>query len=110
MAAPKSNKKTTENNKSEEYAVKFLNNEGLDVDQISEKLNLEKSVVEKIVSSHKKSSNLKSAQDMMIRHTAEKKINNVSIMTRDAAMAADELIKKTATTNSRKESIFRPRG
>jgi hypothetical protein len=48
------------------------------------------------------------SKDMMIRHTRDKNVNNVSIMTREAAEMNDSF-KKSVKPSVSQEGIFRPK-
>lgn len=118
MSAPKTKKstkrskprtKTPQTNKSEEYAIKFLHSQGLNSDQIVEELSVDNSVVDNVLASYSKEQPVVT-ENLMIRHTAEKKSNNVSIMTSDASMLADSVSKNKQQSAARPERVFRPRG
>lgn len=78
------------------YAVLWLNSQGHDTDTISKDLKLSIKQVESVVSEHKPISAppttqvaARTAKDFMIRHS-QNNVNNVSIMTQQASMIADE--------------------
>lgn len=102
--------------KAKEYAVLYLNQQGVKTKDISNELNLKEETVDKILKEHitnntnedvnsKRSSK---AQNLMIRETSSKKINNVSIMTKDASMLIDEQLKSQRNTPKHR-GIFRPK-
>jgi orotate phosphoribosyltransferase-like protein len=102
--------------KAKEYAVLYLNQQGVKTNEISNELNLKEETVEKILNEHasnndneqtgsKKSSK---AHNLMIRETSGKKTNNVSIMTKEASMLIDEQLKNQQNTPKHR-GIFRPK-
>jgi len=100
------------------YAINWLLSSGKSIAQIAEELKLTQdqvtSYVEKNKSSKKeelpiKQSSVKSSQDLMIRHTRDKKTNNVAIMTAEASSVNDEMRKKLSSKiNHNIEHIFKP--
>lgn len=105
--------------KSTMYAINWLYSGGHDVKDIAEELNIsEDSIKAHIEKNHTqlnsgvladKSKPVKSSKDLMIRHTKEKKTNNVSIMTREASEYNDHMKKKISDKNDKnQEHIFRP--
>lgn len=98
-----------------EYAVKYLYEiKKLSSTDISLELGVSEAIVEGIINQPKeeKPRQVSKSQNMMIRQTAAKKINNVSVMTEGASQLNDEMVKGMDTTQSRisKDSIFRPNG
>lgn len=97
-------------NKSNIYAIQWLNSIGFSVSQIAEELNLsEANVAANIqtpdVSTQKTSHNPK---NLMITQTSGKGTNTVAIMTKQASELGDEL-KKNHTAPKSQTGIFRPR-
>lgn len=98
-----------------EYAVKYLSETTkMSPEQISLELGVEQAIVEGILNQpeEEKPRKVSKSQNLMVRHTASKKNNNVSIMTEGASQLNDELVKNFDNTPSRtsKNAIFRPNG
>lgn len=104
----------TNKRKQLEYAVEHLKNKNLTVTEISLELGVAEAVVQGILDVPKEPKPRKKSksQDLMIRHTTNKKTNNVSIMTESASQLNDEIKKNFGNTTSRtaKDSIFKPNG
>jgi phenolic acid decarboxylase len=101
--------------KETEYAVKYLHDTiKMSATDIALELGLEKAVVDGIINTPKeeKPRKVSKSQNLMVRHTASKKTNNVSVMTESASQLNDELSKKFPNTKSRtsRGSIFKPNG
>lgn len=108
--------------KTETYAIRWLAEQGKTPEQISEELNLpDKKVKNVLEKSHKSSSDKKiktatskantSSKDLMITKTANKRINSVAIMTKEASEVADANRQSTNNTTiqrSLKNAIYRP--
>lgn len=105
------------------YAIQWLNSCNKLPTDIALELNLTEDQVVSYLEKHHtqnldpkietKSSKVKSkSKDLMIRHTRDKKINSVSIMTPEASMLNDELKKNIQSQQSIRNSdcIFRPNG
>lgn len=109
--------------KTNTYAIQWLNSQGKNVEEIATELSLTEkqvsSVVEKTTKSGAELSNIKTAKspsasgrsmNLMIRETAGKKTNSVSIMTGEASMINDQF--KNQSTNQQRKTdkyIFRPK-
>jgi predicted transcriptional regulator len=108
------------------YAIQWLNSQGKNIEEIATDLSLTEkqvsSVVEKTTKSGAESSNIKTAKspsssansrsmNLMIRETAGKKSNSVSIMTGEASMVNDQLKSQSTNNQQRKTDkyIFRPK-
>lgn len=99
--------------KETEYSVKYLSeHKNMSISDISIDLGISEAVVESILSmpTEIKAHNVSKSQNLMIRQTANKKTNSVSIMTEGASQTNDELVKNFTPKNSRGASgaIFRP--
>lgn len=102
-------------NKSQKYAIQFLNNQNKSVEDIANELGLTKSQVKRFVSSLSLSDNKTTeakqtdkTKNLMIRQTSVKKNNGVSIMTEGAAQLSDEFVKSIPHTKKNTDSyIFR---
>lgn len=108
-------------NKVNGYAIKWLQHIEKDVDDIAGELKLDADDVRAFLEKNNstkhdelaiKSSPVKKprSKELMIRHTRDKKINNVAIMTREASEVNDEM-KKTLnqqTNDKPKDYIFKP--
>jgi hypothetical protein len=109
-------------NKTQIYAICWLNSQNTKTPKIAEELGiLENDVIKTIEKNSRsktdeadkvkttKSSAANRSQNLMIRETAQKKTNNVSIMTGEASMMNDELMKNIKAHNPNTEkNIFRP--
>lgn len=98
-----------------EYAVKYLHEtKRLSSTDISLELGVSEAMVEGIINQPKDETPRQESksQNMMIRKTAAKQINNVSVMTEAASQINDEAVKNFGRTQSRtsKNAIFRPNG
>lgn len=107
-------------NKTQIYAIRWLNSQGKDVRQISDELDITNSQVQKTLekNSISKTNNdaIKTAkepasksQNLMIRETASKKTKNVSIMTKEASQLNDQMKNQAAKHPLTEKAIFRPR-
>ena len=109
--------------KTEIYAIRWLAFEGFESNKIAEELKLPENDVIKTIEKHSrtkqdntdekvrttKSSAAGRSQNLMIRETSGKKLNSVSIMTGEASMMNDELMKNAKAHNPNTEkNIFRP--
>jgi DNA-directed RNA polymerase specialized sigma subunit len=104
-------------NKTQKYAIEHLLNQNKTSVEIAKELSLEKEDVEKFIEKHSKVSTESTipttsakvtSKDAMITQTQNKKINNVAIMTREAAEMNDQF-KKSVKPKSSQEGIFRPK-
>lgn len=108
---PKEKKKTKEI----EYAIKYLyETKKLTPTQIALELGVAEAIVDSTINEQPESKPRKESksQNLMVRQTAGKKTNNVSVMTEAASKLNDEMVKGFGNTQSRtsKNSIFRPNG
>jgi DNA-binding transcriptional regulator LsrR (DeoR family) len=103
--------------KSTSYAINWLYTQGKGVDYIADELDLQAETVQKYIEKNSvqdkvelatKSKPVKSSKDLMIRHTRDKKTNNVAIMTREASAFNDDAKKKFPSKNDNNEHIFKP--
>jgi DNA-binding transcriptional regulator GbsR (MarR family) len=112
-------------NKSQKYAILWLNSTGMSVDDISRELELEikqiNNVLEKNINvlseaviptkAEPVNQNPKtSSKDLMIRHTAAKKTNSVAIMTKEASEINDHARNQNQMNPNIQKNIFRPNG
>jgi len=105
--------------KTQAYAIQWLNSQGKNNLDIATELSITEKQVEKILektTTVTDSPSIKTAKspvskshDMMIRHTAAKNTNNVSIMTKEASQNNDQLKSSYDATNKNSSHIFRPR-
>lgn len=98
-----------------EYAIKYLHEtKKLTSTQIALELGIAEAIVDGIINQQPEAEPRKESksQKLMVRQTAGKKINNVSVMTEAASQLNDEMVKGFGNTQSRtgKNSIFRPNG
>jgi hypothetical protein len=106
----------TKKNKTIQYAVQYLFDiKKQDIKNIALELKISENEVEGIINKNnldntKNKKTVSKSQSLMIRHTSNKKTNNVSIMTEAASQLNDELKKKINNNSSRntQKSIFRP--
>lgn len=96
-----------------EYAVKYLYDiMKMKPKQIALELGVAEAIVEGIINhqADPKSTTKSKSQNLMIRHTSDKKKNNVSIMTEAASQLNDEFKKNSTTKPSKRfnDSIYRP--
>jgi hypothetical protein len=98
-----------------EYAVRYLHDVmKMTSKQIALELGVASAIVDGIIDQQPESKPVKNSksQDLMIRQTSVKKINNVSVMTEAASQMNDDLKKKNTTKASKHfdRSIYRPNG
>lgn len=101
------------------YAINWLVSQNHTIDHICSELNLTQKQVTTYVEKHNlantkplaiksESTQLKS-KELMIRHTSNKKTNNVAIMTKEASEINDEFKKQINTKPNRNANcIFKP--
>lgn len=106
--------------KNVKYAISWLYSQGNSVSDIAEELKLDtEQVSEYIEKNHPQGSTPdiptttspvnKKSKDLMIRHTRDKRVNSVSIMTKEASEVNDSLRPKLCGGNNKNEDcIFRP--
>lgn len=99
------------------YAINWLYSNGKSVEEIAEELDLKSETINDYISESgiqnqsklaTKSQPVKSSKDLMIRHTRDKKTNNVSIMTREASAFNDNAKKKFRDKDKNQNYIFKP--
>lgn len=105
--------------KAKEYAILYLNDTlGASSQSIAEELDISVSTVNDIldnretakpVENSKSKKKTTKAHDMMIRHTAGKKNNSVSIMTKEANEYQEELMKNLGSQTRENSAIFKMR-
>lgn len=104
-------------NKTQKYAIQWLNHNGSDAEEISKELNLSLDQVSATIESNaaikdstpdKKTTRTR-ASNLMITHTSGKKINSVAIMTKEASEVGDESRKKSNSSTNQSKGIFRPK-
>lgn len=110
-------------NKSQQYAVQWLDSKNYSISEISKELNISESTIEKILEKHKEINNkeeinIKTAsshvsqtksKNLMINQTSVKKNKSVMIMTPEASMNNDEARKNLVSKPRSNDSIiFRP--
>lgn len=101
-------------NKTQIYAIRWLNSQELSNDKIANELGINIEQVQKTLEKHAKTSNKKSvptktAPVNIINTTAGKGINGVSIMTKEGSETGDKTKKSASIQNSIHKSIFRPK-
>lgn len=100
------------------YAINWLYTSGKSPQDIAKELGLKIETVKEYIDQSgiqqksklaTKSQPVKSSKDLMIRHTKEKKTNNVSIMTREASAFNDDAKKKLKNKENKNQNyIFKP--
>lgn len=108
--------------KAQKYAIKFLQNQGMSVEDIAEDLNLSTKQIDSVISegttdtdiNKEKSINKNKtlADNFIINKTAVKGNPSVAILTQQASMLFDD-IKKSAKHNNKyneQKFIFKPKG
>lgn len=96
------------------YAILWLNQSGHSVEDIVSELGVTEKQVSSVIESVVNNSQIKTVKpnpkNLMITHTAGKKLNNVAIMTKDASAMADENRKQASSSPGRNQekNIFRP--
>lgn len=100
----------TKSSKTNIYAIKYLFEQGLSVEQISEEISLSTDAVQKIIESEnikRIEAPVKTAKDLMINETSVKGIKSVAIMTKEASMMMDN--KAQSFTKTQPDThIFKP--
>lgn len=110
--------------KTEIYAIKWLNSQGKNSQEIAEELTLSDKQVQNVVEKNHvstkqktikdataKAGNKTTVKDLMITKTSNKNINSVAIMTKEASEVGDaskKLNNNTSISKSFKNSIYRP--
>lgn len=107
-------------NKTQQYAILWLNSQKKNVVEICKELALEEKQVSRVL---EKSINVQSepsvktasetvkrpsSKDLMIRHTSAKKSNSVAIMTKEASEVNDSAKKSSNYNPKTQKHIFRP--
>lgn len=106
--------------KSSTYAINWLHSIGKSPSEIAEELKIKGDDVVKYLEKYSPSTHdqlatkaspvsKKSSADLMIRHTRDKKINNVAIMTKEASELNDDLKKKINSNSRERDCIFKPK-
>jgi ribosomal protein L24 len=103
-------------NKTQTYAIRWLNSQGLTNEKIAEELDLnieqEQKTIEKFtVASNEQQVTTASSpvNNPMITKTSGKGINNVAIMTKEAAEQHDANRAKFTSSSQTSKAIFRPK-
>jgi hypothetical protein len=109
-------------NKTQQYAILWLNSTGKDYTEIAKELDLELKQVQRVLeksrnvnqqSSVKTTSEVAkkpASKDLMIRHTSAKRNNSVAIMTKEASEVNDHAKKVNQAHPNTNKNIFRPNG
>ena len=109
-------------NKTQQYAILWLNSTGKDYENIAKELGLElkqiQRVLEKSINVNQQSSvqttsetvKQPTSKDLMIRHTSAKRNNSVAIMTKEASEVNDHAKKVNQSHPNTDKNIFRPNG
>lgn len=108
-------------NQTQIYAIRWLESQGQKSDKIAEELSLTENQVIKVLEKNtstkqdetaiktKKSSAASRSHNLMIRQTAAKKSNNVSIMTKEASELNDSSKNQGSPNPKVEKGIFRPK-
>lgn len=109
-------------NKSQQYAIMWLNGLGKNNEDIAKELSLELNQVDRVLEKAVKPNaenaiptasevvKRPSSKDLMIRHTSAKKNNSVAIMTKEASEINDQQKQVNASNPKTQKHIFRPNG
>jgi orotate phosphoribosyltransferase-like protein len=98
-------------NKTKEYAIKYLLSQSMSSEDIAKELNISVELVNTYKTEEKtKPAKTDKTKDLMIRQTAAKKNNSVSIMTEPASQLGDTFLQNMAPPTKKTDSyIFRPK-
>jgi hypothetical protein len=101
-------------NKTQIYAIRWLNYQELTNDKIANELDINIEQVEKTLEKYTKTSTKKTVSTKttpvnIINTTAGKGINGVSIMTKEGSETGDKAKKSASIQSSIHKSIFRPK-
>lgn len=100
------------------YAIKWLASQDYSIKEISDDINITQEQIKTVLEEENNSNNKTSehqnnsiGKNLMITHTAGKKINNVAIMTKDASSVVDSVKQSSANNNAMQYSknIYRPK-
>lgn len=95
--------------KTKEYAIKWLNSIGMDNPSIAKELKISVEQIISLVGEVDPSTLAESkAKNLMITHTAGKKVNSVAVMTKEASELGDTA-RQTSTSKREIPGIFRPK-
>jgi len=100
--------------KTNSYAILWLNHIGKSVEEIVDELGVTAKQIKDTLPQDTNNDSQQAlapvAKNLMITHTAGKKLNNVAIMTKDASSLVDEERKKNHFSSGRDsdKNIFRP--
>lgn len=102
--------------KKDKYAIQFLHNQGSTDDYISKDLGLDINQVKRFIKNNLKATDaptvtnetvkVDKTKNLMIRQTAEKKSNTVSIMTQGASQIGDEFYKSMNSSPKNTDSYI----
>jgi hypothetical protein len=97
--------------KVKEYAIRWLFGQQQDVVSIAKEVSLSESSVQSVLDQILAENPPKhiTSPDLMIRHTASKGLNSVSIMTREASEMNDTTKKQGTQGRDLSKSIFKPK-
>jgi len=102
-------------NRSQQYAIQWMVNEGQEVTQIVKELKIPADDVNKFIEKNckpnsnnavKTTSSRVTSKDLMINQSSQKSTKNVSVMTKEASQVADEFKKKTPPQKHRHEDAI----
>ena len=98
-------------NKTKEYAIKYLLSQNMSSEDIAKELNTNIELVDAYKTSDKtKPAKTDKTKDLMIRQTAAKKNNSVSIMTEPASQLGDTFLQNMSPQTKKTDGyIFRPK-
>lgn len=96
--------------KTQEYAIKWLNSTGMDNLSIAKELKISVEQITSLVGNIDVSALAESkAKNLMITHTAGKKINSVAVMTKEASELGDTTRQTNSAPTREIKGIFRPK-
>lgn len=90
------------------YAAHWLKHNGFNNEDIAKEIKIPVSDIKEIFEEHEKSASSSKSKNLMITHTAGKKVNSVAIMTKEASELVDAN-RNNITANREQKGIFRPK-
>jgi len=90
------------------YAAQWLKHTGFSNEDIAKEIKISSSDIQQIFDEYEQSALDSKSTNLMITHTAGKKINSVAIMTKEASELVDTARNKVSPTRDQK-GIFRPK-
>lgn len=96
--------------KTKEYAIRWLNSQGVDNSAIAKELKISVEQITSLIGNVDPGSLAESkAKNLMITHTAGKKVNTVAVMTKEASELGDTARQNNPPATREIPGIFRPK-